>query len=159
MDILASFLVKGGFSPDKFFWSKKCFCFSNFVSTQPRPLGFLALFWHQKWDNYCDEDCSHFGRYLFGCLFVQSSLIIFFVRMTQYYRQNLFCIIIFYCTINRKYWACTFFQKLPWFQKSIQQKWPAPCSCSEKWSNYQFMSCYLISIYERTSDDCLLLVN
>ena len=80
MDILVSFLVKGGFSPDKFFWSKKCFCFSNFVSTQPHPLGFLSLFWHQKWDNYCDEDCSHFGRYLFGCLFVQNSLRIFLLE-------------------------------------------------------------------------------
>ena len=31
----------------------------NCVSTQPCSHGFF-LFWHQKWQNCCDEACSHF---------------------------------------------------------------------------------------------------
>ena len=67
VEILASFQnrlspwVKEGFSPGKFFWSIKYFCFSNCISTQPRLSGVFLLFCHQKWQNYYGGVCSHFG--------------------------------------------------------------------------------------------------
>ena len=92
-------------------------------------LGFLLLFWHQKRQNYCDEDCSQFGWYMgYVPLVMAWSLICskitlnFSDRKMPYYWQNLIFYNHFFCTINRKSLGISIFPKIVLIAKKCPLK-------------------------------------